>query len=398
MNLRPLRLVYRKELRELLRDRRTIMSMLIVPGLIMPMFMTAFGLAAVKFTGKARQDTIKVMLLGGQDSPATTAALRALPNFAFVPPSPDFTNLISTKTLSAAIQIPAGFDAAVQAGDPATVTLYTYSGEFKSMNAAGTLDHFFRDRRDHIVSQRLTARQVPQSVLTPFDIRQTNVASPQKVSGNLVGMILPYLLIMMCLGGSIYPAVDMTAGEKERGTMETLLCSPVSRTHLVLGKCLVVLTAALVTSGLSTCSYGVAVLLLKKLTGGAGGSLPLTLDPSSLIAILILVLPLAIFFSATMLAVGLFARSAKEANSYLQPLLIIAIMPAAASVLPGVELNWKLALVPVLNVSLAGRELMAGLFHWPVLILVLASMTLYAALAVTVAVTLFKRESILFRT
>jgi sodium transport system permease protein len=99
-----------------------------------------------------------------------------------------------------------------------------------------------------------------------------------------------------------------------------------------------------------------------------------------------------------MLAIGLFSRSAKEANSYLQPLLIATVIPAAVAALPGVELNYALSLVPVLNVSLAGREIMSGLFHWNYLAVVFLSMCLYAAAAVAVAVALFKREDVLFRT
>ena len=113
---------------------------------------------------------------------------------------------------------------------------------------------------------------------------------------------------------------------------------------------------------------------------------------------MVMMLPLAIFFSGVMLAIGLYSRSAKEANSYLQPLLICTVIPAAAAALPGVELNYGLALVPVLNVSLAGREIMSGLFHWNCIAIVFGSMCLYAALAVAVAVALFKREDVLFRT
>jgi sodium transport system permease protein len=192
----------------------------------------------------------------------------------------------------------------------------------------------------------------------------------------------------------------MTAGEKERGTMETLLCSPVARTHLVLGKGLVVLTVSLATACLSLCANGLAVVLLKKLTAEAGkpSPLPLTIDLSSLAAVLVMMLPLAIFFSGAMLAIGLFSRSAKEANSYLQPLLILTVIPAAAAVLPGIELNYRLALVPVLNVSLAGREILSGLYHWHYIAVVFGSMCLYAAVSVLVAVALFKREDVLFRT
>jgi len=397
---RNISLVYRKELRDLLRDRRTIISMIVVPVVVMPLLMTGLGLAAVKLGGKMQKEIPKVMVLGGADSPATMAALHTNSAFSFVPPSPDFTNLISDKKISAAIGLPANFDAAVQAGQTTAVTIYTYEGEFKSMIAWQALEQFFRSRRDRIVGERLAEHQLPDKLLTPFEIRKTNVASPTKVSGNLIGMILPYLVIVMCMTGAIYPAIDLTAGEKERGTMETLLCSPVARTHLVLGKGLVVLTVSLATACLSLISNGAALVLLKKVIGAAakGNPLPLTIDPSALLAVMVMMLPLAVFLSAAMLAIGLYSRSAKEANSYLQPLLIFTVIPAAGAALPGVELNYTLALVPVLNVSLAGREIMSGLFHWNFMAVVFLSMCLYAAAAVAVAVALFKREDVLFRT
>jgi len=399
MSRRNLGLVYRKELRDLLRDRRTLISMIVVPVVVMPLLMTGLGMTAVKLGGKVRKEVPKVMVLGGENSPTTMAALRALKSFDFVPPSPDFTNLISDKKINAAVGIPKDFDGAVRAGDTASVTVYTYEGEFKSMLAAQSLEQFFRSQRDRIVAQRLAEHQLPEKLLTPFAIQRTNVASPQKVSGNLIGMILPYIVIIMCLTGAIYPSIDLTAGEKERGTMETLLCSPVARTHLVLGKGLVVLTVSLATACLSLVSNGAALVLLKKALGNPanGNVLPLSIDPSALLAVLVMMLPLAIFFSGALLAIGLYSRSMKEANSYIQPLMIVIVVPAVVAALPGVELNYALALVPVLNVSLAGREIMSGLIHWNYIAVVFGSMCVYAALAVAVAVALFKREDVLFR-
>jgi sodium transport system permease protein len=203
----------------------------------------------------------------------------------------------------------------------------------------------------------------------------------------------------MCMTGAMYPAVDLAAGEKERGTMETLLCSPVARTHLVLGKCLMVLTAALATTLLSLSSMGVSFALVKKLAVGVAksGALPLTIDPASLLAVFAMMLPMALLFSAAMLAIALFSRSSKEAHSYLQPLLIVTIMPAVASLLPGVELNRWLALIPVLNVSLACKEILSGAYHWNYITLIFGSTCVYAAGALAAAVALFKRESVLFR-
>jgi sodium transport system permease protein len=401
MSLRDLAIVYRKELLDLLRDRRTIISMIVVPMLVMPLLMTGMGATVVKLVSQARREIPKVMVLGGEDSPETMGALRALNTIEIVPARQDYTNRIADKIIRAAVQIPKGFDDALESGERMTVRIYVYGGEIRSAFGAEALEQFFNHLRDLTVSDRLAARKVPEKVLHPFDIRQTNVAPPKKVSGNLIGSIIPYLIILMCMTGAMYPAVDLTAGEKERGTMETLLCSPVARTDLVLGKCLMVLTASLVTTLLSLTSTGASFVLLKKAALGASNnvvSLPLAIDVPSLAAVFVMMLPLAIFFSATMLAIALFSRSSKEAHSYLQPLLIVVIIPAVASVLPGVELNYRLALIPVLNVSLVSKEVLSGTFHWNYIALIFGSTCVYAAAALAVAVALFKRESVLFRT
>ena len=399
--LRNIGIVYRKELRDSLRDRRTLISMIIVPMLAMPALMLGMGTLAVKLVTRAQQEIPKVMVLGGEDSPKTLAALCALKTIVVLPASQDYTNLISEKKVRAAVEIPAGFDAALQSGEKKTVQIYIYEGEMKSSFGAQPIEQFFRQLSDQTLSERLAAHHFPERLLKPFDIRQTNVAPPKKVSGNLLGLIIPYLLILMCMTGAIYPSVDLTAGEKERGTIETLLCSPVARTHLVYGKCLMVLTAALVTTMLSLANMGASFALFKKLAfSGAAGAppIPLTVDLGSLAAVFAMMLPMALFFSATMLAIGVFSRTTKEAHSYLQPLLILTIMPAVGSLLPGVELNSRLALIPVVNVSLVCKEILSGTYHWTYIALIFGSTCVYAAVALAAAVAMFKRESVLFRT
>jgi sodium transport system permease protein len=401
ISLRKIGVVYRKELLESLRDRRTVISMIVVPTLAMPAVMLALGTMAVKLVSRAQQEIPKVMVLGGEDSPKTLAALRALKTLDLAPASQDYTNLISEKKLRAAIEVPRGFDAALQSGEQKTVQIYVYEGEMKSTFAAQHLEQFFRQLSDTTLHERLTAHNFPQHLLKPFEVRKTNVAPPEKVSGNLIGMVIPYLIILMCMTGAIYPAVDLTAGEKERGTIETLLCSPVPRTHLVFGKCLMVLTAALVTTLLSLSSTGLSFGLLKKLAFGAAHAaqaLPVTINFGSMAAVFAMMLPMALFFSATMLAIALFSRSTKEAQSYLQPLLIAAILPAVASLLPGVELNSRLALIPIVNISLVSKEVLSGTYHWGYIALIFGSTCVYAAAALAVAVALFKRETVLFRT
>jgi len=400
MSVHSIRIVYLKELLDLLRDKRTIISMIVVPILLMPTIMVTMGTLTTKLVGQARQEIPKIMILGGKDSTNTLAALSDLKSLRIVPAKPDYTNLISEKIVRAAVELPPRFDEDLRAGKTPTVRIYTYEGEMKSMFAAETIEQFFRGRRESIVSERLAAAHLPKNVLTPFNIRRENVAPPQKVSGNLIGMILPYLVIVMCMTGSIYPAVDLTAGEKERGTMETLLTSPVARTHLVLGKCLVVMTGSIVTATLALSSNGIALLIMKATMSASGGAsaLPVSLDLPSLCLVGVVMVPLAVFFAAIMVAIGLYSRSSKEANSYLQPLLILTVLPAIAAALPGVEINYQLALIPIVNVSLLSKELLTGTLHWSYMAVVFGSMCCYAGLAVAAAVAAFKRESVLFRT
>jgi sodium transport system permease protein len=201
----------------------------------------------------------------------------------------------------------------------------------------------------------------------------------------------------------MYPAMDLTAGEKERGTIETLLCSPVSRTHLVLGKFLMVLTASLATAALSilsmSASFGVGKTLLLALTDGeADAAMQVAITGKAIASIFIVVLPVAVFFSAVLLALSLFAKSYKEAQSYISPLMIVMVMPAVAALLPGVELSPALALVPVLNTSLVSKEIIAGTYDWASIAVIFLSSSAYAALALAIAVKLFQREDVLFRT
>jgi sodium transport system permease protein len=197
--------------------------------------------------------------------------------------------------------------------------------------------------------------------------------------------------------------MDLTAGEKERGTMETILCSPVSRTHLVLGKFLMVLTASIATAVLTILSMAVSFgagkkMLLAFTYGAADAALQITITGKAIVSIFIVVLPLAVFFSAALLALSLFAKSFKEAQSYISPLMIVVVLPAVAALLPGVELTPALALLPVLNTSLVSKEIISGTYHWDLIALIFLSSSAYASIALAIAVKLFQEEDVLFRT
>jgi sodium transport system permease protein len=201
--------------------------------------------------------------------------------------------------------------------------------------------------------------------------------------------------------GATYPAIDLTAGEKERGTIETILCSPVPRTDIVLGKFLMVLTAALCTAVLAIISMGTSFQVAKHVlanTDGANDLLNFSIGMKTIGAVFLMVIPLAVLFASGLIAIALTAKSYKEAQSYIAPLTILVVLPAVAGLMPGVEFNARMALIPILNTSLVCKEIVAGTYHWGSIAIIFGSTCVYASAALYVAVSLFNREDVLFRT
>ncbi len=411
MNWAQILTVYLKELKDSLRDRRTLISMIVIPTLVMPALMFGAGTVMSKIMKKARAEATSLVIVGGEDSPGIVAALKANPSFRVVAPEGDYRQLISDKKIRVAVAIPPGFEAALGAGTPQQVTLYHYESEMKSSLGVSAVEGFFRDLRQKTVAARLTARGLPASLVQPFEVRRENVAPPAKVGGNIIGGIIPYLIVIMCFTGAMYPAIDLTAGEKERGTMETLLCSPVPRVNIVLGKFLMVMTASVTTMVLSVTSMGVSVIVGSSLLGGgmakaaaAGGAkgastavIPM-LDPLGLFGVFAMILPVAVLFAAVLLAVSLYAKTYKEAQSYVSPLIIVIIMPAVMGMLPGIELTAQTALIPILNLSLVCKEMLSGVWNWPMIGLIFGSTVVYAGIALAFCVRMFNREDVIFRT
>ena len=410
MKLRDTWTVFKKELRDTLRDRRTLVSMFLVPAVIMPAILFLFGATAHRVMKTAREQPPLVAVLGGEDSPRVRAAMEAHEGWILQAAPEDWRERIAQKQLRAVVEIPDGFEASLAATEPADVRIYYYEGEFKSGFAVGEVRRFLTELRERTLAQRLVGRGLPAGFAKPFDIRTENVAPPEKVGGNAFGGFIPYLLILLSFTGVIYPAIDLMAGEKERGTLETLLCSPAGRLEIVLGKFLLVLAVSLTTVACSLFSMALTMLagglalvgsagVARELAAGAAGTsnLPL-IDPWGLAGVVVLVVPLAVLFAAAALAISLFARTQKEAQTYLAPLVAVVILPAVAGLLPGVELNATLALVPVLNVALACKELVSGEWPWGQLALIFGSTCVYAGAALAACVRMFGRESVLFRT
>ena len=392
--------IYRKEMHETLRDRRTLMSMIVVPMLVIPGLM--FGLAelGMKLVKRAVSERATIMILGEQHAPVLAARLRAHPLLDIVPPRSDYERRIADKEIRAAIEFPPQFESALQGETPdakLAVRISYHEGEIRSEHTLRKIEGLLTEYKNEVIAQRLIAHGLSPQALEPFVREERNVAPAERVSGAALGGFIPYVIIILTLTGAMYPAIDLTAGEKERGTIETILASPVSRGALAGGKFLTVLTTAMATALLSLLS----LTLSARFTSSGGSEMQpfaLNLSAQGVIAMLIIMIPVAVLFSGALLAIALTAKSYKEAQSYVTPLMMVVIMPAIAAMLPGVELNTLLALIPILNVSLVSKELVAGIYDWPVIAVIFSSSCVYAGIALAIAVAFFRRESVLFRT
>ncbi|HKE34085.1 MAG TPA: ABC transporter permease [Candidatus Acidoferrum sp.] len=400
MNFRNVAIVYRKELTEWLRDRRTLISTVLVPLLAFPVLMVGMTSLMAVMMNKAEKEVPKVMIVHGENSPELVAALHASKDLEIVPYGEDWKDEISNKEIRAAVEIPSGFDASLGGKSLLTVQIHYYQGEVKSEYGAGHVDDVLKAFRDDFVKKSLEAKSLPDSLISPFRLEKHNVAPPEKVSGAALSGLLSYIIILLSMTGAIYPAIDLTAGEKERGTMETILSSPLSRVDLVLGKFFLVLSASLSTAILSIISMGTSFYLVghsNAMEKKDAAVFQLHIGLPTVLSVFLMALPLAVLFAAALLTIALFAKSYKEAQSYLTPMTFIVVIPAVASLLPGFDLNPKLALVPILSTSLVCKEIVAGTFHWNYILLILLSSSVYAAAALFIAVKMFQRESVLFR-
>jgi sodium transport system permease protein len=393
--------IYAKELRDSLRDRRTLLSTLILPIFLMPMLVLGMSAVAARVMSKAAGEIPRIMVVGGADSPGVRADLEKSGKFKIETATADWRRLISDKKVRAAVEIPGGFEKALKAGSAPAVTLYDFDGDLKSGLATGQLNGFFSALRERTTASLLAARGLPPSTARPFEVNEKNVVPPEKTGGNQLGGIAAYFIILLCILGAMYPAMDLAAGEKERGTLETLLCSPASRRDIVLGKFLLVLTGSLAAVACSLFSMGVTLAILDSSFGpGPAGRLGggLTVDRGGLLGVVVIILPVAVLFSAVLLAASIFAKSQKEAQAYVTPIVVAAIFPIFIGTLPGIDLDWQLAWVPILNISLVCKEMLSGVWHWGYIALVFGSTTLYAAAALALAVRMFRSEGVMFRT
>lgn len=456
------RLIWLRELRDQLRDRRTVFMVAILPVLLYPaaglgltQMVSAFyrqqhvvGVAGLENLMPQTPDVTPVSALAFTPAPpgcaaaaadrAAAVAALALPGQAFPPlleeirgrphfrlryleqgattstllvrpldiplGETDLPDGIDRRALDARqvdvmLVVPPDFRPRLAAGDRPELYLLTREKDDTARRVNQRLNGVLARWKFDLRQQRLERMGLPGNFDESFRVRDTLRERPTAEQGqdglfSLLLKVFPFILVLWSLAGALYPAVDLCAGEKERGTMETLLISPAGRAEIVLGKFLTIWVFSAATALLNLASMGLTTWQLAGTMPGAAFS------PAALFWGVVLLLPLSAFFSAVCLAVGAYARSSKEGQYYLMPLFMLTMPLIFLTLAPGVELNPFYSMVPVTGVALLLQRLMsqgldrAAAFYF---VPVLAPIVIYSWLALRWAIEQFQREEVLFR-
>ncbi len=277
---------------------------------------------------------------------------------------------------------------------PRPKIIYTTVNE-RSLLACTRLTAVLDRWTEEVGKTNLVAGGMPAEAVRPFAVESANLAGQSaSKSVNIWSRILPVLLLLWAMTGAFYPAVDLCAGEKERGTLETLLSSPAERSEIVVGKLLTIMVFSMVTAALNIVSVGITGSLIFRQMENFGGPPPL-----AVLWLTLAVVPVAALFSALCLALAAFARSTKEGQYYLMPLMMLSLPMAVLPMSPGVELTLGNSLIPISGLVLLLKTLLEGSYMQALQYLpVVLAVTLAACwLSVRWAVEQFNKESVIFR-
>ncbi len=384
--------IFRKELLDMLRDKRTLVAMVAVPVLLYPALFVAGSQVALLQQDQLDRDVSEVAVLP-EDNAVLVEWVEAIGQVVVVNVD-DPVAALSDGRLDAVAAADAGFADAVERDGTASVTIRYDATEAISREAAYRVRRGLEDRAQRLLEARLDALGMDHAFGTPLLVEQTDVAPPEKTTGTILGMVLPIILVLMVGVGAFYPAIDLTAGEKERGTFETLLATPVSPPEIVFGKFLAVFCLSLFTGLLNLASMMVTVAFQLWQLEDRLGVFELELSPGTMVLIVLTLVPVAFLLSALMMSLAICTRSFREGQNLVTPFLLVLLFPAAYVAVPGAALTPTTALVPIANVALLFRDLMVGEGTAWGIGAVVSSTCAYAALALLLASRLFSSEEV----
>ncbi len=273
-------------------------------------------------------------------------------------------------------------------------TLIYDSTDKYSLKALNKFEEILLDVKKEITYERFDEKNIPSDIMTPISINTKNIASVKKITGNLLGNIIPFLLITFIMSGAMQIAVDITAGEKDRKTIQTLLISPAMRSDIIISKLLVVITVSLFCGFMNLLSMYITVCFMKNSKQILNG---MNIDIQSILLGILVAIPLIIFLSSILTAIGVASKNQVEAGLYTMPLFFLDFLPLIA--LSSVEIaniSNSNFFIPVYNTALAIKLILISSFTWQHILITVFSNLLYSAFFIFLCIKLFSNEDVIF--
>ncbi|HPS37840.1 MAG TPA: ABC transporter permease subunit/CPBP intramembrane protease [Candidatus Cloacimonadota bacterium] len=397
MSFKKIMTIYRKELLEMMRDKRTLFTTILLPVILYPLIFIGFSSLMSRQTVKLEEKGATIAVadsLKNDVSGVIISELNKIQYFRYMAYSKASEQKYLDKDVSAIITLSDSTNANGTVFYKMTVK-YDKSSDQGQM-LIGKINKAVKNAEQQVVQKELVRRGIDPQIVDIVRMREIDTSTAQKKVGMILGMILPYLLIILLISGAAVVAADLVAGEKERHTLETLLVSSAHRNEIVIGKYLTIITIAMINVLVNLISLFFSAKYMASQGGleTAGVRMPL----QGFVVLFLALIPLATLFAAVLLSISTFSRNMKEARSYEQPLLTISMLLAMISFFPAFELNNLMALIPIINISLLFKAVMIGEYHLSHLFITIGSTLVLDIIAIWVTIKLFNSESVLFRT
>jgi len=390
--------IFIKELIDVLRDRRTLMFMVVIPVLITPLLVVG----SIKFqeyqNKKSEEKLLKIALINETDDLIIKGLLSEQKGVEII----EDINLdsleagIKTDSIQGGMHIEKDFLDNISSNNAGQINIYYKSSDLMSRSKK-RMKTALENYKKIVVTERLNNFKIDEKLLEPLNIVDVDMSTAKETIGKAVGGFIPYILVMFIFLGAMYPAIDLGAGEKERGSLETLLSSPATKFEITMGKLLVVSLTGLVSGLVSVLGISSSLFFIDNIPEQIQSTIMELISPFMIFSVVILMIPIAIFFASMLLSISFYARSFKEAQSLMAPLNMVIIVPLFLSLGPGMEIDHATALMPLINVGLLMKEILAGSVEPIYFIETLSSLLFFAAVGIRFSVYWFDKENTIFR-
>ena len=392
-----------KEIKHLFRDTKTIVQTVVVPTFITPLLIGGIFWYVGSIATEETKKTYEVSVYSSSNSVLIDELNKS--DRLIVSQEDSVVSVIDAVTQDNSeigLVFDEDFEEDLKFNNSAKLTIY--SKDIDTFSQAQSLVlNIVDDYEENIRTSRLELLDLDENYVNPITIDEEDLTTEEESAGSIFGAILALFFVMYVISGSMYPAIDLGAGEKERGTMETLISTNISSVDIIIGKMLSVTSSAILTATFSMLGFAIPLIVIfmfysDSINEYLFGLLSAIVNPVALLGVFVLIVPLSVFMGAFLLAISVYAKTPKEAGLLLGNVLIVFIIPCYIPLInPGLELDFVGALIPCYNLALITNNLIAGTVDWFLYTVSLISTIIYCCVAIYITYIMFDDENVIFR-